>query len=81
MKKIPKVINSTVEFLVFTMQEGKESLDVYVKNETLWMTQKIMAALFDCSIDNIALHLKNIYAERVVTDKIYENIFYAIKEQ
>ena len=32
------------------------------QNETIWCTQKAMAALFDCSTDNIGLHLKNIYA-------------------
>lgn len=31
------------------------------KDETFWLTQKAMAALFDCSVDNISLHLKNIY--------------------
>ena len=31
------------------------------KNETVWATQKAMAVLFDCSADNIGLHLKNIY--------------------
>ena len=31
-------------------------------DETVWCTQKAMAALFDCSTDNIGLHLKNIFA-------------------
>ena len=31
------------------------------KDETVWATQKAMAVLFDCSADNIGLHLKNIY--------------------
>ena len=31
------------------------------KDETIWATQKAMAILFDCSTDNISLHLKNIF--------------------
>lgn len=37
--------------------------DVYLKNNTFWMTQKAMAKLFGCSTDNISLHLKNIFSE------------------
>lgn len=41
------------------MLEGKEDgIQVMYKNETIWATQKAMAQLFDCSTDNIGLHLK-----------------------
>ncbi len=53
--------NSTAEFLIFTSQVGEESIEVRVENESIWLTQKLMAALFDCSTDNISLHLKNIF--------------------
>ena len=44
------------------MAEGKEQgIQVLYKKETIWATQKAMATLFDCSADNIGLHLKNIY--------------------
>lgn len=47
------------------MLEGKEDgIQVMYKNETIWATQKAMAQLFDCSTDNIGLHLKNIFASR-----------------
>ena len=39
--------NSTSEFLIFTMQAGEESIEVRVADETLWLTQKLMAELFD----------------------------------
>ena len=43
------------------MLEGKEDgIQVMYKNETIWATQKAMAQLFDCSTDNIGLHLKYI---------------------
>ena len=37
------------------------------QDETFWLTQSGMAELFDCSTDNISLHLKNIYAEKELT--------------
>ena len=50
--------------LLYESDEGKINIDVVLKDETIWLTQKSMAELFDCSTDNIGLHLKNIYAEK-----------------
>lgn len=65
--------NSTAEFLIF-MLEGKEGgIQVMYKDETIWATQKAMAQLFDCSTDNISLHLKNIFASgELVKDSVTE---------
>ena len=38
-------------------------LEVFLQDETIWLSQKLMGALFDCSTDNISLHLKNIFKE------------------
>lgn len=43
-------------------------IEVRVDNETIWLSQKQMSELFDCSIDNIALHLKNIYSEQELNE-------------
>lgn len=53
--------SSSAEFLVFKLQEKEDGIQVRYENENLWMTQKAMAELFDCSVDNISLHLKNIF--------------------
>ena len=60
-KKI-QIRNSTVDFLVFTEQNGEDGIEVRIHDEDVWLTQKSMAQLFDCSTDNISLHLKNIFA-------------------
>ncbi|WP_290088586.1 virulence RhuM family protein [Duncaniella dubosii] len=61
MAKKFEIRNSTAEFLIFQI-EGKESgVQVIYHEESVWCTQKAMAQLFDCSSDNIGLHLKNIY--------------------
>jgi len=43
-------------------------IEVRVDNDTIWLSQKQMSELFDCSIDNIALHLKNIYSEQELNE-------------
>lgn len=61
-EKYLQIRNSTADFLIFTKQAGEDGIEVRVSGETVWLTQKGMARLFDCSTDNIGLHLKNIYA-------------------
>jgi hypothetical protein len=56
-----QIRNSTAEFLIFTSQAGENGIEVRFQNETIWLSQKMMAVLFDCSADNISLHLKNIF--------------------
>lgn len=51
------------EILLYNNGSEKEFVSVVFKNETFWLTQSGMAELFDCSTDNISLHLKNIYKE------------------
>ncbi|MDO8579608.1 MAG: RhuM family protein, partial [bacterium] len=43
--------------------DGAVNIEVFYAEENIWLTQKRMAELFDCSSDNISLHLKNIYTE------------------
>ncbi|MCM1233741.1 MAG: virulence RhuM family protein [Ruminococcus flavefaciens] len=62
MDKKMQIRNSTTDFLVFTKQNGEDGIEVRVHDENVWLTQKGMAQLFDCSTDNIGLHLKNIFA-------------------
>ena len=61
MKKELQIRNSTVEFLTFVLDGKEDGVQVLYKDETIWATQKAMAILFDCSTDNISLHLKNIF--------------------
>lgn len=55
--------NSTAEFLVFTAQSGDQSIEVRYEDETIWLTQKLMAELFDVTVPTISEHLTNIYNE------------------
>lgn len=57
-----QIRNSTVDFLVFNKQNGEDGIEIRIHDEDVWLTQKSMARLFDCSTDKISLHLKNIFA-------------------
>lgn len=56
-----QIRNSTAEFLIFTNQEGKDSIEVRMEDETIWLTQKLIAALFDVTVPTVNEHLKNIF--------------------
>ena len=66
-KKRLEIRNSTAEFLIFQLQDKEEGVEIRYQNENLWLSQKAMATLFDCSTDNISLHLKNIFATGELT--------------
>jgi hypothetical protein len=53
--------NSTAEFLIFTSQAGEQGIEARYEDETVWLTQKLMATLFDVDIRTISEHLRNIF--------------------
>jgi hypothetical protein len=52
--------NSTAEFLIFTGQAGEQSIEARYEDETIWLSQKLMAQLFDVDVRTVNEHLKNI---------------------
>jgi len=67
--------------LVYQSDDGKIRLDVRLERETLWMTQSDMARLFQCSVDNISLHLKNIYDERELDPSATTEEFSVVRQE
>jgi hypothetical protein len=57
------------QITIYETEDGQVRLEVRFENENVWLAQKQMAELFDCSTDNVSLHLKNIYTEREVDPK------------
>ena len=64
-----QIRNSTSEFLIFTKQAGEDAIEVRVQDENVWLTQKLIAKLFEVQIPTINEHLKNIFS----TDELDEN--------
>lgn len=57
-----------LQFVLYSIDQEDIKIKVAIKDETIWVTQRGMAELFGCTSDNISLHLKNIYAERELSE-------------
>ena len=62
MSSKPLIRNSTAEFLIFTGQAGEQSIEARYEDQTIWLSQKLMAELFSVDVRTISEHLKNIFA-------------------
>jgi hypothetical protein len=60
--------NSTAEFLIFTGQVGEQSIEVRYEDETIWLSQKMMATLFEVSVTTINEHLKNCFSQSEINE-------------
>ena len=56
-----QIRNSTTEFLIFQLEDKANGIEVFYKDETLWASQKAIAALFDVERPAITKHLNNIF--------------------
>ena len=61
MTKKREIRNSTAEFLIFQAENKEQGIEVMYADETIWCTQKAMAALFDVGVPAISKHLTNIF--------------------
>lgn len=61
--KMEKETLSKGEIAIYTSSDGKISLDAKLENETIWLTQDMMAQLFETTPQNITMHIKNVYNE------------------
>jgi hypothetical protein len=57
------------QIIIYQTEKGETKLEVRLENETVWLTQKLMAELFQTSVANINIHLKNIFAEEELDPK------------
>ena len=49
--------------ILYITDDGKSQIQLRAKDQTVWLSQREMAELFDVSTDNVGLHLKNIYED------------------
>lgn len=81
MAKKFEIRNSTAEFLIFQIERKEDGVQVMYRDETIWCSQKAMAQLFDCSTDNIGLHLKNIYETGELTQEATTEYFSVVQTE
>lgn len=66
---------------IFTSSDGQAQLEVALDQETVWLNQSQMAALFDTSTDNVGLHLKNIYQESELKEAPTTEDFSVVRQE
>ena len=70
-------MNQEHEIVLYQVEDTNICVNMFFKEDTFWMTQKAMAELFDCTTDNISLHLKNIYKEEEL-DEVSTTEFFSV---
>ncbi|KER03308.1 virulence RhuM family protein [Photorhabdus temperata] len=64
------------QFIIYQTEDGETRLDVRFQDETVWLTQALMAELFQTSKQNIGQHLKNIFREKeLIEDAVVKEFF------
>ncbi|MDP2944304.1 MAG: RhuM family protein [bacterium] len=56
------------QIIIYSTEDGKMKLEVKLENETVWLSQKQMAELFDCGVNNIRFHLQNVFNEAELSE-------------
>ena len=74
-------MNKELQFLIYSTPNEDLRVDVVVKDETIWVTQKTMADLFGCTTDNISFHLKNIYNSNELTEEATTEKISAVQQE
>jgi len=73
--------NNPSQFIIYQSEDGQTRLDVRFVGETVWLTQALMAELFQTSADNISLHLKNIYTEGELDESSTSEDFSVVRQE
>jgi hypothetical protein len=69
------------ELILYRTEDGKTRLEVRLQNETVWLTQKMMADLFQTTVANVNTHLKNIFAEKELDQKATIKDFLIVQKE
>ncbi|MBN2685578.1 MAG: virulence RhuM family protein, partial [Pontiellaceae bacterium] len=69
------------ELLVYQTPDGEVKLDVRLENETVWLTQPLMAELFKTSIPNICMHIRNVYEEGELRPEATVKKFLTVRQE
>ena len=73
--------SSSAEFLIFEQQKKEKGIEVRFEDGDLWLTQKAMGQLYDCTSDNVGLHLKNIYNDNELDKKSTTEEFSVVQKE
>ncbi len=75
-----QVRNSTVEFLIFTRQNKEKTIEVIVDEESVWLSQKLMAELFGTTRNNITMHLSNVFEKELSENSVCKEFLHTARD-
>lgn len=75
-----QIRNSTAEFLIFTKQNREQTIEVIIDDETVWLSQKLMAELFGTTRNNITMHLNNIFNSEISEQSVCKDFLHTASD-
>ncbi len=78
--KTLQIRNSTAEFLIFTKQNKEKTIEVIVDEESVWLSQKLMAELFGTTRNNITIHLSNIFEKELNENSVCKEFLHTAED-
>ncbi len=75
-----QIRNSTVEFLIFTKQNKERTIEVIVDDESVWLSQKLIAELFDTTRNNVTMHLNNILEHELDRNSVCKDFLHTAED-
>ena len=81
MNKKLRIRNSTAEFLMFASRNEGNSIEVRFEEDTLWLTQQLIAELFQTTVPNISMHIKGIYADGELDETATLKNFLTVRQE
>ena len=81
MQKKQQIRNSTAEFLIFAMQGDAEGIEVRLEDDTVWLTQQMLAELYGTTKQNVSSHILNIYAEEELSREATVKDFLTVRNE
>ncbi len=69
------------QIVIYQTEDGQTKLDVRLENETVWLTQKYMAELFQTSVPNITMHLKSIFEDQELLEEATIKDFLIVQKE
>ncbi len=78
-KHLPNVPGG--EFLLYQTEDGQVRLDVRLQDETVWLTQQMIAELFQTTVPNISMHIKNICSEGELSSEATIKKFLTVRRE
>ena len=69
------------EFLLYQTEDGQVKLEVRLQDETVWLTQQMIAELLQTTVPNISIHIRNIYEEGELTSEATHKKFLSVRRE